>query len=127
LVQGWNQPWSGSVGTDWMEPDLFVDLCKAMERACFDYAMIEDGSFLPDAFQDASVVSGEFVSVLISSFDVEGEGRIGVKLGCHGRAGWYPVVAGESRPCTDFSQPAPQGVDGRPFADHDVEGYMPLF
>lgn len=52
-VQGWNQPWSGSVGTDWMEPDLFVDLCKAMERACFDYAMIEDGSFIPDAFQDS--------------------------------------------------------------------------
>lgn len=50
-VQGWNQPWSGNIGLDWTEPDLFIDLSKAMERACFDYVMIEDGSFIPDAFQ----------------------------------------------------------------------------
>ena len=30
---------------------LYIDLVRAMERACFDYVMIEDGSFVPDAFQ----------------------------------------------------------------------------
>ena len=25
-VHAWNQPWSGTIGTDWMEPDLYIDL-----------------------------------------------------------------------------------------------------
>ena len=50
-VHAWNQPWSGSIGVDWMKPDLYLDLARAMDRACFDYMMIEDGSFVPDAFR----------------------------------------------------------------------------
>jgi FMN-dependent oxidoreductase (nitrilotriacetate monooxygenase family) len=50
----WNQPWTGSIGTDWMAPDLYLDLARAMERACFDYLVIEDGSFVPDVFQGSS-------------------------------------------------------------------------
>jgi FMN-dependent oxidoreductase (nitrilotriacetate monooxygenase family) len=53
-VNAWNQPWSGSIGSDWMEPDLFLDLARAMDRACCDYVMIEDGSFIPDAFQGSA-------------------------------------------------------------------------
>jgi FMN-dependent oxidoreductase (nitrilotriacetate monooxygenase family) len=48
---GWNQPWSGEVGTNWMRPELNTHLARALERACFDYMMIEDGSFVPDAFR----------------------------------------------------------------------------
>ncbi len=50
-VHAWNQPWSGTIGTDYMRPDIYIDLVRAMERACFDYVMIEDGSFVPDAYQ----------------------------------------------------------------------------
>ena len=50
-VHAWSQPWSGTIGTDYMNPDIYVDLVRAMERACFDYVMIEDGSFVPDAYQ----------------------------------------------------------------------------
>lgn len=50
-VHAWNQPWSGTIGTDYMHPDIYIDLVRAMERACFDYVMIEDGSFVPDSFQ----------------------------------------------------------------------------
>jgi FMN-dependent oxidoreductase (nitrilotriacetate monooxygenase family) len=53
-VHAWNQPWSGSIGADYMQPDIYVDLVRAMERACFDYVMIEDGSFVPDAYQGSS-------------------------------------------------------------------------
>jgi FMN-dependent oxidoreductase (nitrilotriacetate monooxygenase family) len=53
-VHGWNQPWSGTIGTDYMQPDIYIDLVRAMERACFDYVMIEDGSFVPDAFHGSS-------------------------------------------------------------------------
>jgi alkanesulfonate monooxygenase SsuD/methylene tetrahydromethanopterin reductase-like flavin-dependent oxidoreductase (luciferase family) len=49
----WNQPWSGSIGSDWMAPDLYLDLARAMDRACFDCLIIEDGSFIADAFQES--------------------------------------------------------------------------
>jgi long-chain alkane monooxygenase len=53
-VQGWNQPWSGLVGSEWMNPDIYLDLVRALDRACFDYVVIEDGSFVPDAFRGSS-------------------------------------------------------------------------
>ncbi len=50
-VHAWNQAWSGTIGADWMEPDLYIDLARALERACFDYMLIEDGSFVADAYK----------------------------------------------------------------------------
>ena len=52
-VHGWNQPWTGAVASDWMEPDIYMDLARALERACFDCLIIEDGSFIADAFQES--------------------------------------------------------------------------
>jgi alkanesulfonate monooxygenase SsuD/methylene tetrahydromethanopterin reductase-like flavin-dependent oxidoreductase (luciferase family) len=52
-VHGWNQPWTGAVASDWMEPDIYMDLARALERACFDCLIIEDGSFIADAYQDS--------------------------------------------------------------------------
>ena len=34
-----------------MMPDLFLDLARGMERACFDYLIIEDSSNLPYTYQ----------------------------------------------------------------------------
>ncbi len=34
-----------------MMPDLFVELARAMERACFDYVIIEDSSNVPYTYQ----------------------------------------------------------------------------
>ena len=53
-VHGWNQPWSSLVGSEWMNPDIYLDLVRALDRACFDYVVIEDGSFVPDAFRGSS-------------------------------------------------------------------------
>ncbi len=50
-VHGWNQPWTGAIASDWMEPDIYMDLARALERACFDCLIIEDGSFIADAYQ----------------------------------------------------------------------------
>src|SRR5580692_10671617 len=47
----WNQPWTGNIGHDWMKPDLYIDLSRGLERACFDCLIMEDGSFVPEAFQ----------------------------------------------------------------------------
>lgn len=53
-VHAWNQPWSGSIGSDWATGELLIDLARAMDRACFDYLLIEDGSFVPDAYQGSA-------------------------------------------------------------------------
>jgi len=52
-VQSWNQIWSGTGGTEWSRPDLYVDMARSMERACFDYMMIEDSSCVPDIYGDS--------------------------------------------------------------------------
>ena len=49
-VHGWNQPWGGTGGQDWAQPDLHIELAKALERACFDYLLLEDSLFVPDNY-----------------------------------------------------------------------------
>ena len=46
-VHAWNQPWSGSIGADWALGERLIELARAMDQACFDYVLIEDGSFAP--------------------------------------------------------------------------------
>lgn len=49
-VQSWNQTWSGPGGTEWMQPQLYIDMARSLERAGFDYMMFEDGTFVPDSY-----------------------------------------------------------------------------
>jgi len=49
-VHGWNQPWGGTGGEDWTQPDLHIELAKTLERACFDYLLLEDSLFVPDNY-----------------------------------------------------------------------------
>ncbi len=49
-LQSWNETWSGQGGTEWMTPDLFVDLARAAERACLDCVMFEDTAMIPDVY-----------------------------------------------------------------------------
>ncbi len=49
-VHGWNQQWSGADGGDWAQPDLHIDLARAVERACFDFLLLEDSVFVPDSY-----------------------------------------------------------------------------
>ena len=49
----WHQAWSGTIGADWMKPDIYMDLARGLERACFDCLILEDGSFIADAFRDS--------------------------------------------------------------------------
>lgn len=53
-VPSWAKDWSGEAARDWVKPDLYIELAKAMERARFDYMMLEDGAFIPDAFEGTS-------------------------------------------------------------------------
>jgi FMN-dependent oxidoreductase (nitrilotriacetate monooxygenase family) len=53
-VHGWNQEWWGDEFRDWTNPGIYVSLAQALDRARFDYLMIEDGSLIPDAYQGSS-------------------------------------------------------------------------
>ena len=46
-----NWPGSSSDMARWMMPDLFLDLARGLERACFDYLIIEDSSMVPYSYQ----------------------------------------------------------------------------
>jgi FMN-dependent oxidoreductase (nitrilotriacetate monooxygenase family) len=51
-VYGWNSmDWTGNLGKDVARPELFVDMARSLERAGFDYMMLEDSSVLPDIFE----------------------------------------------------------------------------
>lgn len=50
-VYGWRQQWSGNSERDIGRPDLFVDTARSLERAGFDYLMLEDSSVLPGVFR----------------------------------------------------------------------------
>src|ERR1700729_3734118 len=43
-VQAWGESWTGHIGNNWMVPELFIDMARSLERACFDYLLIEDSS-----------------------------------------------------------------------------------
>ena len=49
-VQAWGEPWTGAIGRDWRQPDLFIDMARALERACFDYILIEDSSYIGESY-----------------------------------------------------------------------------
>ena len=49
-VQAWGEPWTGHIGRDWMAPELFIDMARSLERACFDYLLIEDSSYVGESY-----------------------------------------------------------------------------
>jgi FMN-dependent oxidoreductase (nitrilotriacetate monooxygenase family) len=50
-VQGWGAQFSGTIGTEWMRPDFYIDMARQLERACFDYMMIEDSLLVNDIYK----------------------------------------------------------------------------
>ena len=51
----WRGNWPGTASDTarWMMPDLFLDLARGLERACFDYLIIEDSSMVPHRSRDS--------------------------------------------------------------------------
>jgi long-chain alkane monooxygenase len=46
----WNRRWSGTSTRDWQDGTFYIDMARALERACFDYFMIEDNNYVPDVY-----------------------------------------------------------------------------
>jgi FMN-dependent oxidoreductase (nitrilotriacetate monooxygenase family) len=49
-VQAWGEPWTGHIGKTWMQPELFLDMARSLERACFDYILLEDSSYVGESY-----------------------------------------------------------------------------
>ena len=50
-VQAWGEPWTGHIGQTWMTPELFLNMARTLERACFDYIMLEDTLMVSEAYR----------------------------------------------------------------------------
>jgi FMN-dependent oxidoreductase (nitrilotriacetate monooxygenase family) len=50
-LYGWNDMWSGNAGREFGTPQLMIDMATSLERAGFDYLMLEDSSVLPDVYE----------------------------------------------------------------------------
>lgn len=55
-VQAWAEPWTGHIGTTWEQPELFLDMARSLERACFDYILLEDSSYVGESFGGSTEV-----------------------------------------------------------------------
>jgi FMN-dependent oxidoreductase (nitrilotriacetate monooxygenase family) len=66
-AMAWNAPWSGFAADEWMQAAPYVDMARSLERAGFDYMMLEDGSFIPDAHHGS--MSGSLASGLVPKHD----------------------------------------------------------
>src|SRR5712672_962782 len=55
-VQAWGEPWTGHIGESWMQPELFLNMARSLERACFDYILLEDSSYVGESFNGSTEI-----------------------------------------------------------------------
>lgn len=52
-IQAWGEQWSGNISEDWMSADMFLDLARSIERACFDYLLLEDSIYIGQNWENS--------------------------------------------------------------------------
>jgi hypothetical protein len=52
--QAWGEPGTGHIGTIWMVSELFLDMARSLERACFDYILLEDSSYVGESYNGST-------------------------------------------------------------------------
>ncbi|MBE9605248.1 NtaA/DmoA family FMN-dependent monooxygenase [Acetobacteraceae bacterium H6797] len=62
-VQAWGEPWTGNIGTDWMQPRFFMEMAQNLERVGFDYILIEDSSYIGESFNGRGIYLNAALSV----------------------------------------------------------------
>jgi FMN-dependent oxidoreductase (nitrilotriacetate monooxygenase family) len=53
-VPDWRGTWAGTGGRDWASGTPLVDLARDLERACFDFILVEDSSNVPYTYGGSS-------------------------------------------------------------------------
>jgi FMN-dependent oxidoreductase (nitrilotriacetate monooxygenase family) len=52
-IQAWGAPWTGNISEEWMSAEMFVDVARMIERAGFDYMLIEDSIYVGENWQNS--------------------------------------------------------------------------
>ena len=52
-IQAWGAPWTGNIAEDWMDASMFIDIARSMERAGFDYLLLEDSIYVGQNWQNS--------------------------------------------------------------------------
>ena len=143
-IQAWGEKWSGNISEEWMSADMFLDLARAIERACFDYLLIEDSIYIGQNWQDSrDMFLKNGMSVprqepsVVASLMMAATSRLGIvptlsTFAYHpyltariigtldqvsgGRAGWNMVTGSSDLSAQNF------GLDGLP--EHDTRYEM---
>jgi FMN-dependent oxidoreductase (nitrilotriacetate monooxygenase family) len=139
-AQAWGEDFTGAIGRDWMKPGFAVDFARSLERARFDYLLIEDSSYVASVWrssmeiyaakaiatprQDPAVVAGRMLAATsrigivptLATFAYPPYilarlvGTLDQVSG--GRAGWNMVTGSSTRAAQNF------GLDDQ--AEHDL-------
>lgn len=154
--KAWRLPWGGTNPKAWTSPDLFVDLSRALERAAFDYVMIEDSSNIPYTYQNShdtylryAVDSPKLDPAVLASFLIQATRRLGIVTTLstteyhpfqlarltntldhvsHGRAGWNLVTGSNDGGAQNFGLERQYPHDQRyEMADEYVELVIKLW
>jgi FMN-dependent oxidoreductase (nitrilotriacetate monooxygenase family) len=139
-VHGWRDQWIGTHKAEGMMPDFYIDMARSLERACFDYFIIEDSSFVPDAWEgkhdfyvENAYAVPKFDPSVLASILTQNTSRLGIVATLaiteyppyllarlvstldhvsKGRAGWNMVTASSDRAAQNY------GHDAQP--EHDI-------
>jgi FMN-dependent oxidoreductase (nitrilotriacetate monooxygenase family) len=139
-AQAWGEDFTGSIGRDWMKPDFAVDFARSLERARFDYLLIEDSSYVASVWRDSmeiyaarALATPRQDPAVVAGRMLAATSRIGIVptlatfayppyilarlLGTldqvsGGRAGWNMVTGSSTRAAQNF------GLDDQ--AEHDL-------
>ena len=83
--KAWRLPWGGPNPQNWVKPDMLVDITQSLERAGFDYVMIEDSSNIPYTYRGShetylkyAVDSPKLDPAVLASFMIQATKHIGV-------------------------------------------------
>jgi long-chain alkane monooxygenase len=83
--KGWRNLWGGPNPHGWVKPDLLVHLAKELERAAFDYVMIEDSCNVPYTYKNShetylrlAVDSPKLDPAVLAPFMIQATQRIGI-------------------------------------------------
>lgn len=126
----WRSPFSGGGDPLWMAGQPHVDMAQALERACFDFMLLEDSSMVTDTYAgtaEASLAQGGYAPkgdpVLLASLLTSETERLGVIATMSstfyppwllarstatldhlsgGRIGWNVVTSSENRAAQNF-------------------------
>lgn len=52
-VHSWGAPFTGTIGQDWQSASFFKEMAQNLERACFDYLLIEDSIYVGENWQNS--------------------------------------------------------------------------